>query len=185
MSQQRRQMALLAVLVAVLGFLVLRPGERAGRQGAAGAAAGPLADWRPAERVADVRLEALAAKPGEYRPGRDPFRFQAPPAPPKPPPPPPRPAPAAPPRQQAPAQQQAKAAPPKPTPPAIDFRYLGSFGPDERRIAVFIDAKDIYNARRGDVVKERFVVRQIGFESADIGFVGFPDEPAQRLPLGG
>lgn len=184
MSRQRQQIVLLVALVAILGFLVTRPNGSVRQLAPGWREDAPIAAWRPPEQVADVRLEELAAKPGEYRPGRDPFRFQAPPQPaPAPAPPPPTPAPAA--RPQTPPQQQAKAAPPKPKPPPIDFRYLGSFGPSESRIAVFIDAKDIYNARRGDVVKEHFVVRQIGFESADVGFVGFPDEPAQRLPLGG
>jgi hypothetical protein len=50
---------------------------------------------------------------------------------------------------------------------------------------VFSDQQEIYNAHEGDVIKGRFVVVKIGYESADIGFVGFPDEPAQRLAVGG
>ena len=54
-----------------------------------------------------------------------------------------------------------------------------------REIAVFSDGKEILNAFAGDVLHQEFVVRSIGFESADIGFVNFPDEPAKRLAVGG
>jgi hypothetical protein len=32
---------------------------------------------------------------------------------------------------------------------------------------------------------DRFIVDKIGFESADIKFVGFPDTPGTRLVAGG
>jgi len=188
LSQHRRQVALLAVLLALAAvwggqrFL----GDRAGRDeveafvGAADLAAGVGSIGG----IAQVDLAALERQPGTFTPGRDPFRFyQAVPVQPKPPP--------APPREAAPKSQpprparQADAVPPKPRPPAIDFRYLGSFGPKERRIAVFSDQNEIFNAPQGDVIKQRFLVVGIGFESADIGFVGFPSEPAQRLAAGG
>ena len=70
-------------------------------------------------------------------------------------------------------------------PPPVDVAFLGSFGPDRGRIAVFTDGTDLYNARIGDVVKAHFVVEAIGYESADLKFVNFPDAPAQRLEAGG
>ena len=73
----------------------------------------------------------------------------------------------------------------RPRPPAIEFVYLGSFGLPGREIAVFSDGKEILNAFAGDVLRQEFVVRSIGYESADIGFVNFPDEPAKRLAVGG
>ena len=63
--------------------------------------------------------------------------------------------------------------------------FLGSFGPQTRRLAVFSDGAEIYNVLEGEVLKEQFVVVRIGFESADVGFVGFPDAPAKRLEIGG
>ena len=53
---------------------------------------------------------------------------------------------------------------------------------------MFIDATnlfDIYNVKLGGTIKDKFVVRQIGYESADIGFVDFPNAPLKRLPVGG
>jgi hypothetical protein len=67
----------------------------------------------------------------------------------------------------------------------VDVVFLGSFGPDGRRIAVFSDGTDIYNVLQGGILKRVFRVDKIGFESADLGFVDFPDEPSQRLAAGG
>jgi hypothetical protein len=92
-----------------------------------------------------------------------------------------------PPRQQQPARER-PAAPPRPAapqPPAVELVYLGSFGLPGREIAVFSDGKEIINAFQGDVVQREFVIRRIGFESADIGFVNFPEVPAKRLAVGG
>ena len=67
----------------------------------------------------------------------------------------------------------------------MNFTYLGSFGPSDRRIAVFVKDDEIINALTGDVLLENFIVDKIGFESADITFVGFPDSPGTRLEAGG
>jgi len=75
--------------------------------------------------------------------------------------------------------------PPRPKPPNFDMEYLGSFGPEGRRIAVFSDKEDILNALEGDVLNDKFIVGPIGFESVEMGFVGFPDEPLKRVGLGG
>jgi hypothetical protein len=69
----------------------------------------------------------------------------------------------------------------------VTLTYLGSFGPKSRRIAVFADesGENLYNARTGEVLEGKFIVDRIGYESVDLKFVGFPDEPARRLPIGG
>ena len=36
-----------------------------------------------------------------------------------------------------------------------------------------------------DVLEGRFVVAHIGYESVDLGYLEFPDEPPARLPVGG
>lgn len=114
-----------------------------------------------------------------YEPGRDPFRFyQPPPPPPEPapppvPPPPPRVAPPPPPPEPA-----------VPQPPPVDVQYLGRFGPEDDPIAVFSNGEEIYNVRTGGVIQGKFRVARIGYESADLAFVGFPDAPAERLPIG-
>jgi len=73
-----------------------------------------------------------------------------------------------------------------PAPPPIDVFYIGSFGRSDNPIAVFIDAdKSIFNALEGDLVKDKFEVQNIGYESVDLLFVGFPDEQPVRLAIGG
>jgi hypothetical protein len=131
--------------------------------------------------VLEVRLSDLELEPAEFRIGRDPFRFSA----------------ARPRRRARRTGQQKKpvtvqevsapqpAAPAKRRPPPVDVVFLGSFGPDGRRIAVFSDGTDIYNVLQGGVLKRVFRVDKIGFESADLRFVDFPDEPSQRLAAGG
>jgi hypothetical protein len=190
LSQNRRQVVLLALLVLLA---VVWGGQRflgvgANLDGSEGEGAAGTAELPggagPVGSIARVDLAALERQPGTFSPGRDPFRFfQEAPVQPTPPPAPPQEAA----RQAPPPQpvQQANAAPPKPRPPAIDFRYLGSFGSKGRKIAVFSDQNEIFNALQGDVIKQRFLVVGIGYESADIGFVGFPSEPAQRLAAGG
>ena len=71
-----------------------------------------------------------------------------------------------------------------PKPPQFTMSYLGSFGPPDKRLAVFTDGKTIYNTQQGDVLEGKFIVAHIGYESVDIRFVGFTDWPAQRLAVG-
>ncbi len=86
--------------------------------------------------------------------------------------------------------EKPKPAPPAPKPvgprpPAVDIVYLGTLGRDDDPVAVFSDGTEIYNALEGDLVKDQFEVQRIGYESVDLVFVGFPDEPAVRLAIGG
>jgi hypothetical protein len=73
---------------------------------------------------------------------------------------------------------------PTPAPPPIPFKFIGSFGPRERPIAVLAAGDRIVNARAGDVVFERFVLRKVGYESIDVGFVGFAESEFRRLGIG-
>ena len=72
-----------------------------------------------------------------------------------------------------------------PQPPPVEFKVLGLFGPEDRRIAVLIDGPEIINARVAEVVKDDFVIQDIGFEVVDIGFVDFPDAEPVRLEIEG
>ncbi|MGH9382385.1 MAG: hypothetical protein ACRD2Z_17515 [Thermoanaerobaculia bacterium] len=179
MTQQRRQLLLLAILGAVL---VLWVGSRwLGRSsgGGAGVGGGPGVEL---PRVARLDFEALQPEEGVFEPGRDIFRFgQVGPSPeelrrqaaaqaPKPAPPPAPPSP--------------RQGPAAPQPPPVTLVFLGTFGPREAPIAVFSDREAIYNARQGDVIEELFIVRQIGYESVDLGFVGFPEDLTHRLAVG-
>ncbi len=199
MTPQRRQRLLLgalAVLVAVAAWvrlvpwLTAGPGTAAVHRGGRAGAAGEVVQVTPLE------TGLLAAEPRVYDPGRNPFGFGQPP-------PPPGPTPeelaaraaaeAA--RQRAEAEAQAReqtaaATPPeetvpaRPQPPEFGLHYLGSFGPKGKRIAVFSDGDEIYNAVVGDVLAGKFLVADIGYESVAIRYVGFPDEPPTRVGIG-
>jgi hypothetical protein len=144
---------------------------------------------KPGDRVAVLRMEDLNRLPAESTPGRDPWRFVDPP-------PPPPPAPHVPTAEELEAQRRAaeearrraeeaarlaaiEAA--KPHPPEFNLQYLGRFGPPDRQIAVFTNGKQIFNKQEGEVIDNKFVVAHIGYESVDIGFVGFPTVPAKRV----
>lgn len=82
-------------------------------------------------------------------------------------------------------KKAADSKPPAPKPPNFQMKFLGSFGPRARPIAVFVEGEDLYNVRVGDVVKEQFVLVAVGFESADIGYVDFPNVEPRRVGLAG
>lgn len=179
--KQRRQVLLLIFGLLFAGLLLwFWLGAGAGTLAVEQQVAGP-AGGGPLPMVVELKLEALESTPHELRAGRDPWRFERPVPPPvvpvsRPPKPPPRPVDSTPPVY----------VPPRPVPPPVDVVYLGSFGPASRRIAVFVDQEEvIYNAFEGEVLKGMFEVHQIGYESVDLLFVGFPDAPAERLAVGG
>jgi hypothetical protein len=74
--------------------------------------------------------------------------------------------------------------PPKPVPPPFNYKYIGTFGSATNPIATFNGNGEIVNARVGDIIDGKFVLRSIGIESVEIGFVGFPPDEKQRIPLG-
>ncbi len=141
--------------------------------------------------VVELAAYTLDEPPPPSRPARDPWSFGSRPAPePAAPataaPPPPEPARPAVPETPAPTPEPPAPKPVGPSPPPVDVFYIGSFGRNDNPIAVFVDSeKSIYNAFEGDLVKEAFEVQNIGYESVDLLFVGFPDEPPVRLAIGG
>ena len=40
-----------------------------------------------------------------------------------------------------------------------------------------------FNARAGDTLFGKFVLRKVGYESIDVGFVDFPQAEAKRLGI--
>lgn len=119
----------------------------------------------------------------ELRSGRNPFDFRPPTVP---PPPTPTPAPPPPPicgdpRFLGPCPPPPP--PPTPTPPAIAFKFIGTFGPKDRPIAVLVLGDQSVNARAGEVVFDRFIVRKVGYESIDVGFVGYAASEVRRLGI--
>jgi len=72
---------------------------------------------------------------------------------------------------------------PTPHPPEVTFKFIGSFGPKESPIAVIQQGDQTFNARAGDTLFGKFVLRKVGYESIDVGFVDFPQAEAKRLGI--
>jgi hypothetical protein len=161
--------------------------------------------------VEPVHKELLDAETGSYRSDRNLFAYREPPPPPPPapaPPPPPPPdedkdgipdfrdnCPSTPNPDQrdidrdgigAACEQTPEIAPPPPppVPPQFTWKFIGMFGRQQSPIATFSRDGDILNAKAGDVIEGKFILKRIGIESVEIGFVGFPPDQTQRIPLG-
>jgi len=78
---------------------------------------------------------------------------------------------------------------PKPPPPPFNRTYIGHFGPIDLQIAAFRksggdpDTTEVEVVRVGGVIDGVFIVREIGFESVEIGFVGYDPSEDTRVPL--
>ncbi len=161
--------------------------------------------------VDSIHFEWLDAQAGSYKSARNLFAFKEPPPP--PPPPAPKPPPPPPDRDHdgvpdfkdncpdLPNPDQTDIdrngigdacqttavippPPPPPVPPNFIYKYIGTFGPPNNQLATFINGDEIINAHVGDTFAQRFILRGIGIESVEIGFVGFPKDVTRRIPLG-
>jgi hypothetical protein len=72
---------------------------------------------------------------------------------------------------------------PTPRPPDIAFKFLGTFGPKEHPIAVVQQGDQVMNVRAGDTLFGKFILKKVGYESIDVGFVGFPETETRRLGI--
>jgi hypothetical protein len=72
---------------------------------------------------------------------------------------------------------------PTPKPPEITFKFVGTFGPKGHPIAVIQEGDKVYNVRAGDILFDKFVLRNVGYESLDIGFVGYPETESRRIGI--
>jgi len=201
MSKDQRQKLLLGVLLVLMLAAVWRQfgpritvGSGSSESGNRGQAAerGTVRSVVDSPGVVELRLEDLDKVAGRFRPGRDPFRFGESGV-----------AEAEPTEDEddeaaraAAAQEalrrameaqrrQEAAVSGRPVLPDFDLKFLGSFGSRQKRLAVFSDGVEIFNALEGGVLKGDFVIRQIGLESVDVGYLDYPDEPAIRLAAGG
>ena len=191
--RERRLLLLLAVAAVALAIRTLWPASpSAGEPVLGGPGGAPAPRGRAVrggglpDKVIVIATDRLDQQPPSFAVGRDLFSFA-------PPPPPPGPTPEELDRMRRAAEERARTAreaaaieAARPHPPEIDVRYIGSFGPANHRIAVFLDTAEggFINARAGDVLKGKFVLARIGYESVDLKYVAFPDLPARRLPVG-
>lgn len=186
LSSRRGLVLLLALLVAVL---VVRFWPAAPAAGPAVSPRAPVAGdkARSGDTPAEIPPLAFRQKRGEIEGGvvRNVFAFHVPPTPT------PRPLPPAPTPLPAPGSVEfIGPRPPTPTPsptpivpPAIPYKVLGIFGPREKPIVTFEDGPRLINAREGDVLDGRFILRRVGRESVDFAFVGLPPEITRRIPV--
>jgi hypothetical protein len=205
----RRQLYILAALATVLILAVVKWGGKGSsgasseaRSGVAAPAATPgTGEDQPAasrprprqgkeksvspEDVPFISVEDLnpPRSRGTVTPGRNIFDLRAPtltppPTPTKAPPPPPEPG-----SKDYVGPLPPPAPTPTPVPPDINFKFIGTFGPREGPIAVLVLGDQLVNAHSGDVVFDRFILRNIGYESVDVGFVGYPSTVTKRLGI--
>lgn len=75
---------------------------------------------------------------------------------------------------------------PTPTPiipPPIPYKVIGMFGDRDNPIVVLEEGNRIINARQGDVIDGRFIIKSINRESIDFAFVNLPPDITRRLPI--
>ncbi len=179
-----RQTVLLGVLGVLLVVAALRflPGSSGSGAGGGGAAVDFLVQEVPALDMA-VLTPVPEGTPGG---GRNPFVYG-----PKPTPTPDtRPRPTLPPRptrppRPTPTPRMVRTADGRVLPPPPPFRkkYIGYFGPEERPVAVFREGKEVEVQVRGGVLDDVFIVRDVGFNAVEIGFVGYPEEVTTRVEI--
>lgn len=191
----RRQAILFGALAVILLFAVVKWSARSKSAPVEAAIPAPAAERRPppfarnrkppARPVAPEEVPLLTARDlephlrggGVDTGGRDLFDFREPTPTPAPVP---TPVPTIPPTFGPPGPPTPL---PTPAPPNVVFQLIGIFGPKDRPIAVLRYGDQLINAREGDVVLQGFRIQKVGYESIDVGFVGFPPAETRRLPI--
>jgi hypothetical protein len=187
LASRRAILGLLALLAVVAAYRYWPAEEEAAAPVRPGARLRPGPRGDAPVRPSDVPALALGQGRGEIEGAvvRNVFAYHVPPTPtPKPLPPTPTPLP-------VPGSREfigPRLPTPTPTatpivPPSIPYRALGIFGPREKPIVTFEDAGRLINAREGDVLDGRFILRRVGRESVDFAFVGLPPEITRRIPV--
>lgn len=188
--EQLRLVVLLAILVIVLGIFLSRMIRQSGLTEDGGQRVAAEYEPRDLPQLAEVStweegdVEAITS--------RNPFTFGAPPTPTRnlTPPPTRPPLPTRPPRP-TPTPRLFRGADGeiKGPPPPFDRQYIGSFGPDNLKVAAFrrpgAEPKTVVVdvGVEGEVLDDVFIIREIGHESVLIGFVGYDSSEDSRVPL--
>jgi hypothetical protein len=83
-------------------------------------------------------------------------------------------------------EPQVVTAPPvraEPAPPTFPYHFIGRFGHDEDPIVALVSEDRVIIAQAGDTIDGKFIVRSIGLQTVEIGFVSHPS--TIRLQLDG
>ncbi len=181
---------LLFGLAATLGLAVMSYLPKGSGVPAGGPAAAPVSGPRVTRGVSDPEsvpdLTRVPERgPKEREVGRNVFRFFESPTPTPRPTPIPTPTPVRPgsPLFVGPMPIQPTPTPTPIVPPAIPFKALGVFGSRDEPIVALEEGRRIINAREGDVIDGRFMIRKINRESVDFAFTGLPPEITRRIPI--
>jgi hypothetical protein len=189
-AEQRRLIALLSVLAVLIVFIGIRMIRFGGLSGGGAGRERITYEAHNLPKLETAELEEV--DPDSFDSQRNPFTYGARPTPT------PRPVTPAPTRPPVSRTPRPTATPrlsmgldgqPKPPPPPFDREYIGHFGPADLQIVAFRSngggsgITRIEVARVGDVIDDKFIVRDIGFESVEIGFVGYDPSEDTRVPL--
>lgn len=189
LSSRKGLLALLGLLVAVLVYRYWPRSPEAGPASSQPSPAGRSAARPGGTPSAPSEIPPLAFHQERGEIGgavvRNVFAFHVPPTPtPRPVPPTPTPVPVQGSAQFIGPRLPTPTPPPTPiVPPAIPFRAVGIFGPREKPIVTLEDGPRLINAREGDILDGRFILRRVGRESVDFAFVGLPPEITRRIPV--
>ncbi|MCZ6779823.1 MAG: hypothetical protein O7F16_12785, partial [Acidobacteria bacterium] len=89
--------------------------------------------------------------------------------------------------QEPPAEYAAPAAaqPSAARPPAAKYKFMGYMGNPNRKLAVLLDDGEVVLKREGETLGDDFVVREIRFDSVELGYTDerFKDEKT-LIPMG-
>ncbi|HJQ38255.1 MAG TPA: hypothetical protein VKB93_14050 [Thermoanaerobaculia bacterium] len=72
-------------------------------------------------------------------------------------------------------------APVIPPPPAFPYQLIGRFGRGENLIVAFSGKGQVITAQVGDTIEDTFVIRGIGVDSVEIGYVNRPETVRLQL----
>jgi hypothetical protein len=189
-AEQVRLAVLLTVLVIVSVVAGLRMIGEGGLVGPGERRSGAEYEARDLPRLAQIR--GWDDSEAQSITSRNPFTFGAPPTPTRNLTPPP-------------TRPPIPTRPPRPTatpriyrdpygnslgpPPPFEREYIGFFGPDHRKVAAFRregDGPEIIEIDvgfEGEILDDVFIIRKIGLESVQIGFVGYDISEDTRVPL--
>lgn len=185
LSEQRRQLYMLALLAVVLAGVVYYYygdmfGPAEGTMAASNLSTGgaPVGAGGPLSLPGALKFAELESVNDTPSAGRNPFRFGVPPPPPAPPrPPAPPPAP--------PVNMGPPPPPPgPPPPPAIPLKFVGVVQlPSGKKMASLTEGKGILLGGEGDVIDGRFRIVRIGVESIVMEYLD--GRGRQTIPLRG